>query len=218
MGGSSRGRFATPAGFPPREGSPDSHVHVRRERLGSVHRSRAVFWSPRVPNRSVTIRDCFVAARHPPPAAALHRSTSTQPLLDLNRTHTHLRSFTGLWGLAAGVDEGVEAAVAMALAEPGYVEPTQVRVSTPPPGVRRTYPWAMFKNSAQVVRAQAAARGRRQQPVRRRDVHAAAGTRGAGGVHPHAAHPPAAAARADAARGQVHRGAAPYSDEKVAKS
>jgi hypothetical protein len=40
---SSRGRFATPADFPRHECSPYSHVHVRRERLGFVHRSGADF-------------------------------------------------------------------------------------------------------------------------------------------------------------------------------
>jgi hypothetical protein len=46
---SSRGRFATPADFPPRDCSPYSHVHVRRERLGFVHRSRTILCRP-VPN------------------------------------------------------------------------------------------------------------------------------------------------------------------------
>jgi hypothetical protein len=46
---SSRGRFATPADFPRRDCSPYSHVHVRRESLGFVHRPRAIFCRP-VPN------------------------------------------------------------------------------------------------------------------------------------------------------------------------
>jgi hypothetical protein len=35
-------RFATPADFPLHDCSPYSHVHVRREGLGFVHRSRAI--------------------------------------------------------------------------------------------------------------------------------------------------------------------------------
>jgi hypothetical protein len=49
--GRSRGRFATPADFPLHDCSPYSHVHVRREGLGFVHRSRAIFCRP-VPNLS----------------------------------------------------------------------------------------------------------------------------------------------------------------------
>jgi hypothetical protein len=37
----SRGRYATPADIPLHDGSPYSHVHVRRVSLGFVHRSRA---------------------------------------------------------------------------------------------------------------------------------------------------------------------------------
>jgi hypothetical protein len=40
VGDRSRGRFATPADFPLHECSPYSHVHVRRESLGFVPRSR----------------------------------------------------------------------------------------------------------------------------------------------------------------------------------
>jgi hypothetical protein len=46
---SSRGRFATPADFSLHDCSPYSHVHVRRESLGFVHRSRPIFCQP-VPN------------------------------------------------------------------------------------------------------------------------------------------------------------------------
>jgi hypothetical protein len=42
VGGRSRGRFATPADFPQHDCSPCSHVHVRRERLGFIRRSRAI--------------------------------------------------------------------------------------------------------------------------------------------------------------------------------
>jgi hypothetical protein len=44
---SSRGRFATPAGFTRHECSPYQELHARRESLGFVHRSRAVFCRPR---------------------------------------------------------------------------------------------------------------------------------------------------------------------------
>ena len=46
MGGRSRGRFATPADFPPHDCSPYSHVHERRECLGFVHHSRTIFCRP----------------------------------------------------------------------------------------------------------------------------------------------------------------------------
>jgi hypothetical protein len=54
---SSRGRFATPAGFPRRDCGPYRGQHVRRSRLGVVHRSSASFLSPRA-KPSVTIRNC----------------------------------------------------------------------------------------------------------------------------------------------------------------
>jgi hypothetical protein len=38
VGGRSRGRFATPADFPLHDGTPCSHIHVRRGSLGFVHR------------------------------------------------------------------------------------------------------------------------------------------------------------------------------------
>jgi hypothetical protein len=49
---SSRGRFATPAEFPRHDCSPYSHVHVRRESLGFVSRSRTILCRP-VPNPNV---------------------------------------------------------------------------------------------------------------------------------------------------------------------
>ena len=61
---SSRCRFATPADFPLQHCSPYSHAHVRRERLGCVYRSRAVFCRP-LPNLSVTIRSFFIAVSQP---------------------------------------------------------------------------------------------------------------------------------------------------------
>jgi energy-coupling factor transporter ATP-binding protein EcfA2 len=50
----SRGRFATPADFPRHDCSPYSHVHVRRESVGCVHRSGGHSLSP--PCQSLTIR------------------------------------------------------------------------------------------------------------------------------------------------------------------
>jgi hypothetical protein len=49
VGDRSRGRFATPADFPLHDYSACSHVHVRRESLGFVHRSRAIFCPPAKP-------------------------------------------------------------------------------------------------------------------------------------------------------------------------
>jgi hypothetical protein len=63
VGDRSRGRFASPADFPFQDCSPYSHVHVRRECLGFVPRSRANGCRP-VPNLSVTIRNfCVVVGR-----------------------------------------------------------------------------------------------------------------------------------------------------------
>jgi hypothetical protein len=60
VGDRSRGRFATPADSPLHDGTPYSHVHVRRESLGFVPRSRTVLCRA-VPNLSVTIRNFFTA-------------------------------------------------------------------------------------------------------------------------------------------------------------
>ena len=43
----SRGRFATPAGFPLHDCRPFRGLHVQRERLGFVHRSRTIFCCPK---------------------------------------------------------------------------------------------------------------------------------------------------------------------------
>jgi hypothetical protein len=59
---SSRGRFATPADFPLQDCSPYSHVHVRRERLGFVPRSRTILCRP-VPNPLRLIRNCISVRR-----------------------------------------------------------------------------------------------------------------------------------------------------------
>jgi hypothetical protein len=50
------------ADFPRRDCIPYPHVHVRRERLGFVARSRTSFCRP-VPNLSVTIRNLCIAVR-----------------------------------------------------------------------------------------------------------------------------------------------------------
>jgi hypothetical protein len=53
---SSRGRFATPADFPRHDCSPYRGLHERRESVGFVHRSTAMFCRP-VPSPSVPIRN-----------------------------------------------------------------------------------------------------------------------------------------------------------------
>jgi hypothetical protein len=83
----SRGRFATPTDSPRRDGSPYSHVDVRRESLGFVHRARALFCRA-VPNRSVTIRNFRIAVSwwpHPHPHAHAPQvgRASGVPVLDL---------------------------------------------------------------------------------------------------------------------------------------
>jgi hypothetical protein len=55
-----------------------SHVHVRRERLGRIHRSRTVLCRP-VPNPSDTIRNCFPSRW----AAGLLRSYFAVPAVAL---------------------------------------------------------------------------------------------------------------------------------------
>ena len=62
MGDRSRGRFATPADFPLQDCSHYRGLHVRRESLGFVHRSRAIYCRP-VPNLDLTIRTLFIAVR-----------------------------------------------------------------------------------------------------------------------------------------------------------
>jgi hypothetical protein len=61
VGDRSRGRFATPADFPRHFCSPYSGLHVHRESLGFVRRSRIIFCRP-APNPRVTIR-LFIAVR-----------------------------------------------------------------------------------------------------------------------------------------------------------
>jgi hypothetical protein len=62
VGGRSRGRFVAPADFPLHDGTSYSHVRVRRESLGFVHRSRAIFCRP-VPSPTSPIRNFGVAVR-----------------------------------------------------------------------------------------------------------------------------------------------------------
>jgi hypothetical protein len=62
-GGRSRGRFATPADAPLEECSPYSHEHVRRESLGVVHRSSAIFCRPAPNLRRYAIRNCVLAVQ-----------------------------------------------------------------------------------------------------------------------------------------------------------
>ena len=61
MGDRSRGRFATPADFPLHDGTPCSHVHVRRERLVFVHRSRTIFCQ-RLPSDSRTFASLYAGS------------------------------------------------------------------------------------------------------------------------------------------------------------
>jgi hypothetical protein len=68
VGGRSRGRYATPADFPLRDGSPYRGQHVRRWGLGFVHRSRSILCRA-VPND----RNFCIAVRHPDPAFSLSR-------------------------------------------------------------------------------------------------------------------------------------------------
>jgi hypothetical protein len=58
----SRGRFVTPADFPLQDCSPDRGMHVRREILGCVTRSRTILYRP-VPNLDVATRNFCIAVR-----------------------------------------------------------------------------------------------------------------------------------------------------------
>jgi hypothetical protein len=60
--------FRDAADSPLQDCSPYSHVHVRRESVGFVHRSRAILCRP-VPNPNGTIR-CCVAVRYARPRSA----------------------------------------------------------------------------------------------------------------------------------------------------
>jgi hypothetical protein len=56
VGDRSRGRYATPAGFPRQDSSPYSHARVSRASLGFVRRSSTGFCRP-VPNPNISIRN-----------------------------------------------------------------------------------------------------------------------------------------------------------------
>jgi hypothetical protein len=72
VGGRSRGRYATPAGFPLHDGTPYWWLRVRRWGLEFFHRSRTIFCRA-VPNLRVTIRNFRIACtRRPAPPAAVH--------------------------------------------------------------------------------------------------------------------------------------------------
>jgi hypothetical protein len=66
VGDRSRGRFATPADFPLHDCSPYRGLHVRREWVGVVHRSRTIFCRL-VPNPKRPIRNLSVPSRVSPP-------------------------------------------------------------------------------------------------------------------------------------------------------
>jgi hypothetical protein len=57
VGDRSRGRFATPADFPPHDGTPYLELNVRLGSLGFVHRSRAISC-----RAVLTIRNLFAIA------------------------------------------------------------------------------------------------------------------------------------------------------------
>ena len=63
VGDRSRGRFATPADSPHQDCSAYRGIHARRESLGFVHRSRAIFCRP-APNPNRPIRNFFTAVTH----------------------------------------------------------------------------------------------------------------------------------------------------------
>jgi hypothetical protein len=70
----SRGRFAKPTDFAGHYCSPYSHVHVRRESLGFVHRSRAISRRPRakLSGRFAPFQSLY-GVLSATPAACLHR-------------------------------------------------------------------------------------------------------------------------------------------------
>jgi hypothetical protein len=94
VGDRSRGRFAKPADFPLHDCSPYSHVHVRRESVGVVRRSRASFCRPvcQTTLADVTIRtSCCVAVlrgsqRVRPRCVSPHPFPWTLPKPDTNYT------------------------------------------------------------------------------------------------------------------------------------
>jgi hypothetical protein len=69
VGNRSRGRYATPAGFPRHDGTPYWGLRIRQWGLGVVHRSRAIFCRA-VPNPNDTIRNFCIAVGEALVAAA----------------------------------------------------------------------------------------------------------------------------------------------------
>jgi hypothetical protein len=63
-------RFTSPAHSPLQDCSSYSHVHIRRERLGFVHRSRIVFLPPQT-QACVPIRNALIAVSHALTAVAV---------------------------------------------------------------------------------------------------------------------------------------------------
>jgi hypothetical protein len=89
VGDRSRGRYATPADFPGRDGTPYRGLRVRHWGLGFVHRSRTILCRPvpypnpnHNPNPTITIRDFVVAVcrTHPRSAFSLHNNTTQSHL------------------------------------------------------------------------------------------------------------------------------------------
>jgi hypothetical protein len=72
--GRSRGRFATPADSPRQDRSPCRELHVRRESLGVVHRSRAMCRT--VPNLALRFATVFETREE------THRGQQARHLLD----------------------------------------------------------------------------------------------------------------------------------------
>jgi hypothetical protein len=72
VGDRSRGRYATLAISLNTMVPRTAWLRVRRWGLGFVHRSRAILCRA-VPNRSVTIRNCFIAVRQPPASGSTPR-------------------------------------------------------------------------------------------------------------------------------------------------
>jgi hypothetical protein len=70
--GRSRGRFAMYVDFPRHDCSPFSHVNVRRESLGFVHRSRSSFCRPQCQTSVLRFETCFIAVCMSHPSQATH--------------------------------------------------------------------------------------------------------------------------------------------------
>jgi hypothetical protein len=126
LGDRSRGRFATPAAdFPLHDGSPYSHVHIRRDSLGLVHRSRTILCRS-VPNPSVTIRNVCIAVR---------RSYGDQALAERNgetRSDAMVRAsaVTALVGLT-DCAEAVAVKVSSQRTLLNLKEPVETRLKSP---------------------------------------------------------------------------------------